>query len=194
MYHMPHGHLRSASATWTQLADHLLDTSCGVLKYISQFRLNTGLAMVIPILQSKGIHLLRWAAVYYSFLQFPKHLPSSVSSSALCLETVILSCYMQDVITALQEGSKNLHGSCGCLFLFSGIRLNENKVEKSACFVLVFSFGFFFFLIISVPACIIFQKLQYWIQLEVTAVLFCHSTKAFCLKVQLFRLHVSLEA
>lgn len=53
---------------------------------------------------------------------------------------------MQDVITALQEGSKNLHRSCGCLLLFSGIWLNENKVEKSACFVLVFRFGFFFFL------------------------------------------------
>lgn len=50
---------------------------------------------------------------------------------------------MQDMITALQEGSKSLHGSCGCLLLFSGIWLNENKVEKSACFVLVFRYFFF---------------------------------------------------
>lgn len=54
---------------------------------------------------------------------------------------------MQDVITALQEGSKNLHGSCGCLLLFSGTWLNENKVEKSACFVLVFCFCLFVFLL-----------------------------------------------
>lgn len=72
-----------------------------------------------------------------------------------------------------------VHVDACCCFLEFG--LMKTKLRKVLvlfwCFVISF-----FFLIISIPVCIIFQKLQYWIQLEMTAVLFCHSTKAFCLK------------